>query len=171
MADNENQNSRDELNRIFTVFDNVKEDNAKNEKLETPQGLALSQSELDKLFSHKSESTSAAASSQTPPKPALSSEEAAAIRARKIAERKARAAQLLAQANAGSPKRITVVYGTCLKTGAEVEKLQTGEFIQLTRPIEEAAKVYVDGKLFASGILAQNNGKACVQLTEIVKTN
>ena len=97
------------------------------------------------------------------------SEADAKARAAKIAARKARAAALIAQANATSPRRITVVYGSILKKQKEVDSFTKGTVIQLDRQPVEAAEILVDGKLFAKGKLSSQNGHASVQITEIVK--
>ncbi len=96
-------------------------------------------------------------------------EDAAKVRAAKIAARKARAAALLAEANATSPRRITVVYGSILKKQKEVDSFTKGTVIQLDRQPIESAEILVDGKLFAKGKLSSQNGHASVQITEIVK--
>ncbi|MBP5438414.1 MAG: FliM/FliN family flagellar motor switch protein [Treponema sp.] len=97
------------------------------------------------------------------------SEDDAKARAAKIAARKARAAALIAQANATSPRRITVVYGSILKKQKEVDSFTKGTVIQLDRQPIESAEILVDGKLFAKGKLSSQNGHASVQITEIVK--
>jgi len=110
------------------------------------------------------------AKSQDPKKPAeTTSEDDAKARAAKIAARKARAAALIAQANATSPRRITVVYGSILKKQKEVDTFEKGTVIQLDRQPIESAEILVDGKLFAKGKLSSQNGHASVQITEIVK--
>ena len=111
----------------------------------------------------------AEAKSQDQKKLEPSSEDAAKVRAAKIAARKARAAALIAEANATSPRRITVVYGSILKKQKEVDSFTKGTVIQLDRQPVEAAEILVDGKLFAKGKLSSQNGHASVQITEIVK--
>ncbi len=168
--------SQDELNK---VLNNIRKDNDEREKIPDSPGIALSQSELEKLFGSsqslapKSDSTAggnSGTSSVTEKETELQSDtERDAAREAKIAERKARAAAILAQANASSPKRISVVYGTATRRGHEVEKLQPGDTIQLDRIIPEYADILVDGKLFARGIIKDQNGHASVTIAQLVE--
>ncbi|MBQ3966572.1 MAG: FliM/FliN family flagellar motor switch protein [Treponema sp.] len=166
--------SQDELNK---VLNNIRKDNDEREKIPDSPGIALSQSELEKLFGSsqslapKSDSTAGGNSgtSSVTETELQSDAERDAAREAKIAERKARAAAILAQANASSPKRISVVYGTATRRGHEVEKLQPGDTIQLDRIIPEYADILVDGKLFARGIIKDQNGHASVTIAQLVE--
>lgn len=155
--------SQDELNR---VLNNVRKDNNEHEKAPKSSGVALSQDELEKLFG------GAAASG---PKPAdtgaeQSQAEKDAARAAKIEERKRHAAELLAQANASSPKRISVLYGTATKRGREIDEFKEGDWITLDRIAPEYVDILVDGKLYARGIPTYKKDQyAAVQIVQIVK--
>ena len=197
MSENQVTISQNELDRILTVFSNVQKDNSANEKGATPAGLSLSQDDLDSLYrkgvaavnkaaankaaiSRAFAANAAAGKSAAPnktagtddiirlDKPQVSKDEADRIRARKIAERKAHSAQILAQVKADSPCRIVVSYGSCLKKGDEVEKLAAGDTIRLDRRLSENVKVFVDGRLFAEGVLGEDAGMATVKLTKLV---
>ncbi len=165
--------SQDELNK---VLNNIRKDNDEHEKIPDSSGIALSQSELEKLFGASSsfapKSEASPPQAATPPAekdPQLQTDaEREAAREAKIAERKARTAALLAQANASSPKRISVVYGTATRRGHELEKLQPGDTIQLDRIVPEYADIMVDGKLFARGSIQDQDGHASVTITQIL---
>lgn len=154
--------SQDELNR---VLNNVRKDNDEHEKAPVSAGVSLSQSELEKLFGGASSSAPAA----TPATPAEQSQaDKDAARAAKIEERKRHAAELLAQANASSPKRISVVYGAATRRGHELESIKPGDWIELDRIEPEYADILVDGKLFARGIPSYKDQHASIQITQIV---
>jgi flagellar motor switch protein FliN/FliY len=89
-------------------------------------------------------------------------------RARKIAERKARSAAILAQANASSPKRITVIYGSTVKKSAEMDQLKEDSVIELDRASDEIVEILADGKPFAMGKLEVSNGKASVRIVRMI---
>ncbi|MBQ7159704.1 MAG: FliM/FliN family flagellar motor switch protein [Treponema sp.] len=164
--------SQDDLNKVLS---NIRKDNDEHEKIPDSSGVSLSQSELEKLFGGSSAFASKPAEPQTPPEqphtdPQLQTDaEREAARAAKIAERKARAAAILAQANASSPKRISVVYGTATRRGWEIDKLKQGDTIQLDRIVPEYADIMIDGKLFARGIIQDQNGHASVTIMQIVE--
>ena len=99
---------------------------------------------------------------------AAGSADADAARAAKIAERKARAAEMLARVNASSPKRITVVYGSTLRRGSEISALAAGDLLELDRSPEEAAEIQVDGKPFAYGRPGVVNGRTAIKITRII---
>lgn len=165
MAEEQNVITQGELDRILTVFSNVHKDNDENEKGETPADLSLSQVEVDTVFAKgvRSAPNAVAACRQD-----LSKEDAAQIRARKIAARKAHSALILAQVNAGSPRRVQVSYGSCLKKNSELEKLKEGDSILLDRKVGEDVNVFIDGRPFAKGVLTETNGVASVKLTKLV---
>ncbi len=94
--------------------------------------------------------------------------DAAAARAAKIAERKARAAEMLARVNASSPKRISVIYGSTLRKGDEISALAAGDTIVLDRALTETAEIQVDGKPFAYGVLGNANGNAAIKITRLL---
>ncbi|MCR5622501.1 MAG: FliM/FliN family flagellar motor C-terminal domain-containing protein [Treponema sp.] len=160
MAEEQNMITQGELDRILTVFSNVHKDNDENEKLVPPANVSLSQVEVDTVLSKGIVRGLAA-------KAELSMEEAARIRARKIAARKAHSAQILAQVNADSPRRVLVSYGSCLKKNLELEHMKEGDSILLDRKISEEVKVFVDGKLFAKGLLTERDGMAAVKLIKL----
>ena len=145
----------------------------------TFSSVSISQGELDKLFGGKMNSTSNKTENikkvkpedakTSKPKASEEDEAKAKARAAKIAERKARSAALLAEANATSPRRITVVYGSILKKQKDVDSYAKGSIIELDREPVKPANILVDGKLFARGKLSSQNGHASVQITEIVK--
>lgn len=162
MAEEQNVITQGELDRILTVFSNVHKDNDENEKGETPADLSLSQVEVDTVFAKGVRSAPVAG------KQDLSKEDAAQIRARKIAARKAHSALILAQVNAGSPRRVQVSYGSCLKKNSELEKLKEGDSILLDRKVGEDVNVFIDGRPFAKGVLTETNGVASVKLTKLV---
>ena len=161
--------SQDELNR---VLNNIRTDNDEHEKIPASSGVSLSQADLEKLFGNSSKSTlnSAEKTADSAVNAEQTAEEssAEAIRAAKIAERKRHAAELLAQANADSPKRISVVYGTATRRGHEIEKFAVGDTICLDRIVSEYADILVDGKLFARGAIAEKDGQTSVTITQIV---
>ena len=169
MAEEKGTITQEELDRILTVYSNVHKDNDENEKRGEPAGkLTLSQAELDSVLAQgPSESWSADPNESKAEKPALSKEEAARIRARKIAERKAHSAQILAQVKAGAPRRIIVSYGSCVKRNSDIEKLKEGDTIELDRKNDDSMKIYVDGKFFAEGVLVEKAGAASVKLTKL----
>ena len=179
MAENKVIITQDELDRMLTVVSNVHKDNDANERGATPADLPLSQADLDSLYKKgvaaekKAAAASASAASANDEiirldKPQPGRDDAARIRAQKIAERKAHSAQILAQVKADTPRRILVSYGGCLKKDSDIEKLGKGDVISLDRKISEKVKVYVDGRLFAEGEMGQNAGTATVKLTKLV---
>ena len=147
------------------ILHNVRKDNDEHEHVSYPAGVSLSQSDLDALLGGDAVSTVV----KPQQKPAEAPQGADAARAAKIAERKARAAEMLARVNAGSPKRVSVVYGSTLRKGDEISALRPGDTIALDRAAEAAADILVDGKLFARGILETADGSASVRLTELVQ--
>ncbi len=161
--------TKDELSRMLTVFSNVHKDNDENEKGTPPANMVLSQVEVDTVFEK---------GVKGPPKedgdglikPAVTGTgkaDAAQLRAQKIAARKAHSAQILAQVNACSPKRIQVSYGSCLKKSIDIDKLKEGDVVELDRKMSEEVKVFVDGRLFAKGMLGEKDGVATVKLTNL----
>ncbi len=170
MAEEQVTISQNELNRMLTVVSNVQKDNNENEKGETPVGLSLSQSDLDSLYKKGSVVRKAVPASDEIikiNKPQQSEDDAAKIRARKIAERKAHSAQILAQVKADAPRRILVAYGISIKKNAEIEKLVPGDTIRLDRMISDPVRVYVEGKLFAEGEIGNDSGVATIKLTKL----
>lgn len=171
--------TQDELDRMLTVVSNVHKDNDENERGATPADLPLSQADLDSLYKKgiaAEKAAGQAAGKKTAAKddcirldkPDPGKDDAARIRAQKIAERKAHSAQILAQVKADTPRRILVSYGGCLKKDSDIEKLGRGDVIRLDRRISENVKVYVDGRFFAEGEMGQNAGTATVRLTKLV---
>lgn len=171
--------TQDELDRMLTVVSNVHKDNDENERGATPADLPLSQADLDSLYKKgiaAEKAAGQAAEKKTAAKddfirldkPQPGKDDAARIRAQKIAERKAHSAQILAQVKADTPRRILVSYGGCLKKDSDIEKLGRGDVIRLDRRISENVKVYVDGRFFAEGEMGQNAGTATVRLTKLV---
>lgn len=176
--------TQDELDRMLTVVSNVHKDNDENERGATPADLPLSQADLDSLYKKgiaAEKAVGQAAGKKTAEqaaaakddfirldKPQPGKDDAARIRAQKIAERKAHSAQILAQVKADTPRRILVSYGGCLKKDSDIEKLGRGDVIRLDRRISENVKVYVDGRFFAEGEMGQNAGTATVRLTKLV---
>ena len=179
MAENKVIITQDELDRMLTVVSNVHKDNDENERGATPADLPLSQADLDSLYKKgiaAEKAAGQAAGKKTAAKddfiqldkPQPGKDDAARIRAQKIAERKAHSAQILAQVKADTPRRILVSYGGCLKKDSDIEKLGRGDVIRLDRRISENVKVYVDGRFFAEGEMGQNAGTATVRLTKLV---
>lgn len=168
MAEEKVMISQDELSRMLTVFSNVHKDNDENERGTPPANMILSQVEVDTVF-EKGVRKPPKADGDGIIKPATGQnmDEAAQIRAMKIAARKAHSAQILAQVNACSPKRIQVSYGSCLKKNIDIEKLKEGDVVELDRKISEEVKVFVDGRLFAKGVLGEKAGVATVKLTNL----
>lgn len=156
MAEKQDTITKDELSRMLTVFSNVHKDNDENERGTPPANMVLSQVEVDSVFEK---------GVKEPPK--AGEENAAQIRARKIAARKAHSAQILAQVNACSPKRIQVSYGSCLKKSMDIEKIKEGDVVALDRKMSEEVKVFVDGRLFAKGVLGEEAGVATVKITNL----
>ncbi|MDE7227990.1 MAG: FliM/FliN family flagellar motor switch protein [Treponemataceae bacterium] len=150
--------SQDELNRVLS---NVRRDNDEHEKIPDPDAVSVSPSELERLLAGGSSSAekSAADAAQA---------EKDAARAAKIEERRKRAAALIEQANASSPKRISVVYGTATRRGWEIEQLRVGDSILLDRIVHEYADILVDGTLFARGAIESKDGHATVKIMQIV---
>lgn len=153
--------SQNELDKILSSV--LKDNDELMRKPDTP-GVSLSQSDLDKLLGGGASSTTVV----KPQGAAAGADDADAARAAKIAERKARAAEMLARANASSPKRISVLYGSTLKKGDEIKSLHLGDIIELDRAETAAADILVDGKLYGRGILKTANGKSTVMLTELL---
>lgn len=173
MADEVIALTQDEIDRVLNA---VRTDNKENSAASEDTGVALTQDELEKLFSGSGTSNPAPAQ-ETPaevkaeaslaqePAQTSSAEEKAA----KIAERKARMEAMLAQANASSPKRISVIYGSTLKTGAELNSAKEGTTIALDRLTDDLAEIFVDGKLYARGKLCSTpEGNAAVKITQIL---
>lgn len=173
---------------IDKVLNNVRSDNAQHDKEEKEHGVALSQDELDRLLGgagipfkmpqaqspaqeeqasspQKEESRAAVTKSPESPASDVSPEDA---KAAKIAERKERMAQMLAAAKASAPRRISVVYGNALKTGAEIDALKEGSLLELSRATVELADILVDGELYARGKLGSVNGQAAIKITQIL---
>lgn len=164
--------SQDELDR---VLNNIRHDNSERESKPVSSGIALSQADLDKLFGAGATATviskpheAPAKEDQAPVSEPAPADNADALRAAKIAERKARAAEMLARVNASSPKRITVIYGSVLRKGDEISALQAGTMLELDRAMEENAEIQVDGKPFAYGKIGSTNGKAAVKITRLL---
>ncbi len=149
--------SQDDINLVLKT---VRKENAAHDKADALLGIGLSQSDLDKLFNGKPEFIA-----QEKPAP-LSPEDK---RAAKIAERKARAAALLAKVNAESPKRLYAIYGTVLLPGAQVSKLAPGSTLELDRSPETAADIMLDDKVIARGFLETKDGHCSVRITETLR--
>ena len=125
--------SQDELNR---VLNNIRKDNDEREKIPDSPGIALSQSELEKLFGSsqslapKSDSTASGnsgTSSVTEKETELQSDaERDAAREAKIAERKARAAAILAQ---GIKPVFMEHYGRNTSAGKTVSRREHGDLL------------------------------------------
>ena len=140
---------------ISKVLDTVRGDKA--ERALSPEeeaGVTLSQTELERLFG--------SGAVQMPVPPAAGGDRAA-----KIAERQARAAAVLAQANASSPRRLSVVYGSILCTGAELAAYKAGSVLELDRASGAPAEILVDGKPFGRGVIGSKDGKTAVRLVEV----
>lgn len=160
MAQNGVSLTQEEIDR---VMNGVRADNERNEqKTDGEAGVALSQAELDALFSgSKATVTTAAAEKKEPVQTKSDSA------AEKIAARKTQAAELLKKVNAQSPKEITVVYGKTKCTGADVESFKEGTVIELGRPDESAVDILCDGKLIARGFAGKSHGNAAVKITTV----
>lgn len=195
MTDDEIALTQAELDK---VLNSVRKDNAEHDEEDEEAGVALSQAELDRLFSGGSSPFAEAPLSKPSvppvqetsiPEPEVSpvadlppeelspkTEEKsnqdlidAVVNAReaKIAERKARMAEMLAQANASSPRRIQVIYGSALKSGAELDAIPEGGVLELDRMTTELAEIYVDGKLYARGKLGSSkDGHTAIKITQ-----
>ena len=150
--------SQDELNRVLS---NVRRDNDEHEKIPDPDAVSVSPSELERLLAGGSSSAEKSAAD-------VAQAEKDAARAAKIEERRKRAAALIEQANASSPKRISVVYGTATRRGWEIEQLRVGDSILLDRIVHEYADILVDGTLFARGAIESKDGHATVKIMQIV---
>lgn len=151
--------SQDELNRVLS---DVRKDNVEHEKNPAPDAVSVSPSELERLLVGGSSVAEKSAAAD-----ALQAEKDAA-RAAKIEERRKRAAALIEQANASSPKRISVVYGTATRRGWEIEQLCVGDSVMLDRIVHEYADILVDGTLFARGAIESKDGHATVKIMQIV---
>lgn len=149
--------SQDELNRVLS---DVRKDNVEHEKNPAPDAVSVSPSELERLLvggSSVAEKSAAAVQAEKD-----------AARAAKIEERRKRAAALIEQANASSPKRISVVYGTATRRGWEIKQLRVGDSVMLDRIVHEYADILVDGTLFARGAIESKDGHATVKIMQIV---
>lgn len=169
MAEKQDTITKDELSRLLTVFSNVHKDNDDNEKGPPPANMILSQVEVDSVFEKGLKAPREAAGDGIirPAVTEAGKADAAQIRAQKIAARKAHSAQILAQVNACSPKRLQVSYGSCLKKSIDIDKLKEGDVVELDRKMSEEVKVFVDGKLFAKGVLGEKTGVATVKITNL----
>lgn len=141
------------------VLRKVQKDNAEFEHAHQTDGVALSQSELDGLFSRGLPVVTAV-------KPVPMDIDAA--RAAKIAQRKERAAKLLAEANASNPRRISVVYGAVTVQNGRLSDFKAGDRIDLDRMADTPADILVDGRLFAKGTIQIHGGHAAVRIVELV---
>ena len=157
---------------IDKVLNAVRSDNEENAAQED-EGVAITQEELERLFAGpsipfkfpgaKKEEDTPSKTPSTPPKEQNDDREA------KIAERKDRMQEMLDKANASAPKRISVTYGTVLKTGADIENAKEGTVVELDRLSSELAEIYVDGNLWARGKLGNSkNGHAAIKITQIL---
>lgn len=160
------KNSAVSQTELDDILHTVREDNEEHQRIPYPSSVPLSQSDLDVLLGGGAPSTTVTASKQTAP--AAEPDDAAAARAAKIAERKARTAEMLARVNASSPKRVSVIYGSTLRKGGELSALRLGDNLVLDRVLEAAADILVDGKPFARGILGYSDGTASVRITELL---
>ena len=173
MADNTVALSQDELDK---VLNNIRNDNAENGKAFSAPSAAVSQAELDRLLGGGSTKTTKPDPANTEPhrREPISMgvitgvQSSEADHAAKIAERKARAAELLAKVNAASPKRLSVVYGTVMRKGEAISQIKAGDSIMLDRLTEDVADILLDGKPFARGKLTTEDGYAAVRVTEIL---
>lgn len=162
---------------IDLIMNGVRDDNERNEKkADGEAGVALSQAELDALFSgrqptgttvkaepaHDTSKTITAQKSDIP-----ENKQKSQIAAEKIAARKSQAAELLKKINAQSPKEIIVVYGKAKSTGADVDSFKQGTVIELNRPDKSAVDILCDGKLIARGFAGKSHGKAAVKITTV----
>ncbi len=174
MAEHAVSLSQDELDK---VLNSVRKDKAELEKAFTASSAALSQEELDRLLGGGATSTTKTA----PEEPKVERRDPISLgaissatqsdqenHAAKIAERKARTAELLAKVNAASPKRISVIYGSAMRKGDAVSQIKTGDSIVLDRFPEDVADILLDGKLFARGKLTVEDGHAAVKITEVL---
>lgn len=178
MEDNEILLSQDELDR---VLNGVRSDNEENDTAIVGQkSAAISQAELDLLLGSSNSTMKKIEPKQeesveketVPPEPEVDvavPESKPMTMEEKIAARKARAAELLAKVNAASPKRISVVYGSTLTTGTEIEKYKPGTLIELDRPRGADVDILCDGKLIGRGIVGCANGKTVVKITSILE--
>ena len=155
MADDVISLSQSDLDNVLNA---VRADNRQNESSPT---VSVSQGELEKLFGSDAPAEPLSPSSSE-------SQDTDSERARKIAERKARSAAILAQANASSPKRITVIYGSTVKKSAEMDQLKEDSVIELDRASDEIVEILADGKPFAMGKLEVSNGKASVRIVRMI---
>ena len=157
--------SQEEINNVLT---GVRKDNSQNEHNFNAQNVALSQSELDKIFAAgaspvKANNTVAVNNTQDSAK--LQAEQEAR-RAAKIAERRARTAKLLASVNAASPKRIAVVYGSTLIKPEVLQSIQAGDTVPIDKSNPDSVDILVDGKLYAKGTI--NEETKTVRVTAII---
>lgn len=173
MAENTVALSQDELDK---VLHNIRNDNAENGKAFSAPSAAVSQAELDRLLGGGATKTTRPDEKEREPlrREPISMgvitgvQISEADHAAKIAERKARAAELLAKVNAASPKRLSVVYGSSMRKGEAVSQIKAGDSIMLDRIIEDVADILLDGKPFARGKLTTIDGYAAVTITQIL---
>lgn len=190
--------SQEELNRVLK---GVRKDNAQNAEIIIGQSsAAISQAELDLVLGGGTISTvvksapapepkntpvelSVPISMPVSPSPAVSVEPSTPLSTaanqdtknmtmeEKIAARKARMEALLAQVNAQSPKRVSVVYGSMLSTGDKISKYEKGTIIELDREYGSDVDVLCDGKLIAKGKILGDRKQAAVEITFMIEQN
>ena len=156
MADNNSVSlSQDDINLVLSI---VRTENDAHNKEDALLGVGLSQSDLDQLFTAKP-----ATVVQEEPRQLTPEEK----RAAKIAERKARAAALLAKVNAESPRRVHAVYGSTLLSGNRISDLAPGDTLDFERSRDNLVDILVDDKVIARGLMEARDGHCSVKLTEV----
>lgn len=152
MLDNKNILPSEAQNEIYQ---NVRKDNAENEtRILTPLGFSVSQEQLDKLFSKESTQGKTGA-------------ELAAVRATKIAVRKAHTAQIIAEMKATAVKRVYVSTGSVSLSGAMIEKIKPGDSVRISDYQNDIVDLLFDNKLFAQGKIFEENGYKQVKIIKL----
>ncbi len=171
---------------IDKVLNSVKQDQAENEERVSSAGVALSQTDLDRLFAKKSDSSPAEENLAESTKeekasdstsgtvvqeetPSPNKDDEAARRAAKIAERQKRTADLLAKVNAASPKRISVEYGKATLMQTDIDKFEIGSRIPLVRDKGSLCDIFCDGRLIGRGVIEKHKGQATVVISQILQ--
>ncbi len=153
-----NSELQEEIDKVLTTVRSDKKERALSDEEE--KSVTLSQSELEKIL----ESVPLKVENLKAPEESKEEVEQKA----KIAERQAQPAAMFAEANAHSPKRISVIYGSLLCDEEKFSSIKEGTVLDLDRAAGEVADILVDGKLYAKGMIGAKNGKTAVKITLIV---
>lgn len=143
-------------NELNSVLNSVKDVNTKNLQEDYKLGVGISKAELEKVLKGSSLSEDASES-------IVKSEYE-----KKIAKRRAHAAEVLEKMNASLPRTISVIYGSATKDASFVAGLKQGDSISLDRLSDQTADIFVNGSLFARGMLEVCDGHASVKIVDIV---